>query len=582
MSRGRDIDDDPSVEERTQPVRTLGGVSRRSRGEGRGQVHVSADGPFAAGSISWRDRRGKLQHTIVAKVSYELSPGVCAELPEPIAVQAEDGHWDDDPGRSVHTPSDLAPFKAAPEVVIVGSAYAPSDQPRQSVTARVVVGSVDKAVVAWSPRRFRADGSIEELPRQARFSLRWEHAAGGPGSENPAGIDMERADARGRRAIPEILPVVFDVQRPGDFVPAVGLGPIAAGWPPRQSYVGEADRAWVRAMRDRPLPEGFPARYFQVAPPDQWLDRPFAANERIVLEGLHDSVPRLVTSLAGIEPWAVVFGSADEPVRLLGDLLVIDSDRSIATLTFRGQVQGDETGDLRVVILGVPMGAPPPLDALRAMGGGARRAPPPPVVRGMPPSAAEGPEHDEDWSETTSLELVTSGPSLPFGKQHAPQAPKAPSALPFAPPAPAAQAPPPPPPRPSYPDGALPFPQIPPARSSSPRGSYADGALPFRAQPAPPLAPAVTFGPPPTTPPAAPVTFGPPPVPPMPPMPPPVAPTSFGQSASVQPALTIGQQAPRRRSRPRSASTRAGSRRARPWTRYRRRRRPSLRCSPRA
>jgi hypothetical protein len=368
--RQHDPDDDGGVEEHTQPVRAFDPTAARAgfargREAPAGRVRVSADGPFTAAAVTWRDAGGRLFCTLVAKASYELAPGMCPPLPEPVAIQAEDQHGDEDPQRSVVVPSDLAPFKAAAEVVVVGSAFAPGGLPAQSVNLRVAVGSVDKTVAAWAPRRRRADGTIEELPRQVRFSLRHEHAAGGPDTDNPAGIDPRRADARGRRALPELLPVGFELKRPDQVIPTVGLGPLGAGWRPRMGYLGDQDEAWLRGPREAPLPPGFPPRFFQAAPMDQWLDRPIAANERLVLEGLHDSIPRLVTSLAGIEPWAVL-GASDEPLRLSGDLLYIDTDRCLLTLTFRAQVPLDEqAGPIEALLVGMPMGAPPSAEAVR-------------------------------------------------------------------------------------------------------------------------------------------------------------------------------------------------------------------------
>ncbi|APR77400.1 D-alanyl-D-alanine carboxypeptidase [Minicystis rosea] len=524
-----------SSQEHTQPVlplRDLGGARGPVARVG-GRVEVKADGPLAVSSLTWRDASGRLFCTLVAKVGHELAPGLCPLLPEPIPIQHEDGHWENDPQKSVHVPSDLAPFKAAAEIVVVGSAFAPVGPPQQSVIARVIAGSVDKSVVAWAPRFQRPDGSIEELPRQMRFSLRYERAAGGPETDNPAGIDTSRIDTRGRRQVPELLPPNFELKRPGDFVPTIGLGPIAAAWRPRMGYLGDQDAEWLRGSREIAQPAGFPPRFFQAAPMDQWLDRPLVANERIVLEGLHASIPRLVTSLSGIEPWAVV-GVTSEPLRMQADLLFIDTDRALATLTFRAQVPLDESGGrLRVVILGVPMGAPPPADAVRR----ARS-----VTVGAPAPNAS-PVDTQPWHETTRVE--DAGPRkpavLPFPAGGAPAKPAAmfqtstalarpplasqpDGALPFAPP-----------PRASFPDGSLPF-AAPPSRASSP-----DLGLPFPSTPppafTPPLSqppqlpprasqpPQMTPAPPPLVPPPS-LLSTPASVPPLPP-PPPMVPAAM-------------------------------------------------------
>lgn len=332
------------------------------------QPHVTAQGPFAVGSVLWRDAHGRLVCTVVAKATYALVPGESAPLESPLPIQEEDGHWDDDASKSVYVPSDLAPFKQAAEVVIVGSAFAPNERPAPRASARVVVEAIDKLVDVWRPRRFRQDGLLEDSAPLKRFSLRYEYASGGPGTDNPVGIDMERADPRGKYPVPQIVPPSHAIERRDEFVPSIGLGPIAPSWPSRASGLTPTHAAWLRDRTGSPLPAGFFARFFQVAPPDQWLSRGLAANERLVLEGLHPEIPRLVTNFSGIEPRAIVVGSHEEPRRMQGDLLFIDTDRGQATLTYRAQIPVDEgLAELRVIVVGAPMGSAIGQDTLRAI-----------------------------------------------------------------------------------------------------------------------------------------------------------------------------------------------------------------------
>jgi hypothetical protein len=87
------------------------------------------------------------------------------------------------------------------------------------------------------------------------------------------------------------------------------------------------------------MPEGIDPSYFMSAPRDQALTvlRP---DERIVLENLHPKHARLVTSLPGVEPRAFVElpHQVVTGLPLLCDTLWIDTDRSICTLTWRGQL----------------------------------------------------------------------------------------------------------------------------------------------------------------------------------------------------------------------------------------------------
>ncbi len=252
------------------------------------RVVVSTRGPLAVGSVLFRDLRGQSVCTVVAKATYRLTPGLVEPTAEPLPLQATDLHWDDDPTRGVQIPSDMAPFKDAPEVVLIGAAFAPNGQVLTSVNARLVVAAVDKTIEAHGPRF---------------------------------------------------------------LMPSDELGPVPVSSRRRSGGLRPTDRAWLDAPADLPLPNEFPVRYFQSAPTDQRLGRPLERNERIELEHLHQQHPRLAMNLGGLEPYAIVPGRA-EALRLRGDLLLIDTERAVCTLTFRGHVvMTDATEALHVEVV---------------------------------------------------------------------------------------------------------------------------------------------------------------------------------------------------------------------------------------
>ena len=72
--------------------------------------------------LAWRPRRAAV---IVCKTTYRLEPDTCPISEEPEAPNEWDSYWDDDTTRSVASSTDLVPFKGAPEVFLVGYAFAP-------------------------------------------------------------------------------------------------------------------------------------------------------------------------------------------------------------------------------------------------------------------------------------------------------------------------------------------------------------------------------------------------------------------------------------------------------------------------
>ena len=289
----------------------------------------------------WQGNSGAVFATIIAKATYALDRELCALLDDPEPIQDHDDHWDDDKQKSVHIPSDLVPFKAKPEVVVVGHAFGAGERPSHGVFVRVSVGSIDKVVEATSARRFDREGNIETGAPLGRLSLRYEVAPGGADSDNPVGIDATAIEAHGKRRLPQLVPPNHE-PRNNEHVPFVGVGPVAPAWNARASLLRMEDRAWLADPLARPMPIGFDTRYFSSAPIDQRSDDPFRSDERLILEGLHPNHPRLVTNLAGIAPKLLIPGHQGKVPALIADTLLIDTDRQIVTLTFRAHLPVSE------------------------------------------------------------------------------------------------------------------------------------------------------------------------------------------------------------------------------------------------
>ena len=308
-------------------------------------MEVLSVGPVRTGSCVVQ-QRGTFVFTVVCKATYWLRPGEAVIAPEQEALNETDDHWDDDPNRSVRAPSDLMPTKVRPEVMLVGYAYAPNKQLVRSLIARLIVGDVDKSIEVFCDRTFLPDGSLQEGQRFSRMRLTWERAGGGPQTNNPVGMRSDARDSYGRRAVPNLQPLGMHVSNVDDFIPPVGFGPIAASWPSRADLIARAPQAVAEGL------EGPSAAYYNAAPADQLLPT-LRDNERIVLENLHPEHARLVTNLPGFRP-AVFVDRGRGPAQRVqprADSLWIDTDRGIATLTWRAQfplAHPDEPG--RVVV----------------------------------------------------------------------------------------------------------------------------------------------------------------------------------------------------------------------------------------
>lgn len=359
-------------------------------GRTRPTMDLTSLSPLTTASLLWQPRPSAWVLTVVCKATLLLRPGGAVLAPEQIPVFEADEPWGS--GGSLRAVSDLVPMKPLVDVLLTGHAHAPGGQPVRSLVARLVVGGVDKAIEVSADRSFNPDGALVEGARFARMPLSYERAAGGPGTWNPVGV------APGSR-VPNLAPPGTRVLAPGEHLEPVGFGPIAPAWPSRRERLGRRAGGWSASDARAPLPEGLEPVFFNAAPADQQLQA-LREDERLVLENLDPDHPRLVTALPGLRPRATIEGrGAPRPLAMRCDTLWIDVDRSLCTLTWRGQIpleSPEEPG--RVVIA---MDAPPAaLEATTT----------PPAARAEP----RAPPVASPLEETVGLVMRPHAGALPF------------------------------------------------------------------------------------------------------------------------------------------------------------------------
>lgn len=158
-------------------------------------MHVTSACPLRVASIVWQPRPDAFALTVVCKATFTLRPGE-----SPLASAQEkpfkaDAPWEDGRG-SLRAASDLVPFKRRVDVVVIGHAHAPHGKPATSLMARLGVGDLVKAIEVHGDRRWMSGARLTGATPFTRMPLRWERAAGGPGTWNPVGIP---ASAAGRK-----------------------------------------------------------------------------------------------------------------------------------------------------------------------------------------------------------------------------------------------------------------------------------------------------------------------------------------------------------------------------------------------
>lgn len=307
---------------------------------------ITALSPVAAGASFCR-LAGVLWATVIVKATFQLVHGEPARL-----IAAEELVTSDrasGPSGSLTHARETVPHLLNVGVVLTGHACAPDGRAVPSMSVRLGVSRdrpvIDKTLHVFGARAVANPGAISPFQR---MPLVYERSNGGAGTwENPVGTG-----GPGSRVLPNIVD-------PKDPHKVAGFGPISPQWAPRRALLRGMDPSSLEApIWD--VPAGFDWRFFQPAPADQQVDRLYG-DEWIVLDGMDPALPRVQARLPQVSARArrslrgANASSADGSIDLRADMLVIDADRRIASLIWRGRfaVESLEAVDRMSVLVGI-------------------------------------------------------------------------------------------------------------------------------------------------------------------------------------------------------------------------------------
>ena len=260
-------------------------------------MEVLAFDPLRVGVVSWRAPEPRL--TVIVKATYDIVPdGRAALSAEPDGLSGdiplERGDADE-----LRYASDFVPWKATPEVMIVGEVF--GAVPSSMLYGRFRGAGLDKRIVA-----------VAQLPLP-RIPLSSRHLRDAATGEKGPRVGP-RAWARSRWDHPE-----------GNRIAPSGA--------PTEA-----------------LSPAFDFAVFNAAPPDQRVAS-IDPGSTLRLDGLVHGKPRCGVTLSPERP--VVFlasraGATDVPLRC--DTLWLDSSRAVIVLVWRGQVPATPPRDARLVV----------------------------------------------------------------------------------------------------------------------------------------------------------------------------------------------------------------------------------------
>ena len=330
--------------------------------------------PFETELTAAFERTGHESVIVVAKATFVLPdrPGAaCLMAPKQEALFLSDVFGADPAGDAPLYENDFAPFKPACDVLVSSQAVAPESRPVTELPVGVRLGDWSKHFLALGSRIWLKGAlgfQVSERRPFLRQAIGYDQAYGGtvpipetPGhartyETNPAGVGYYplRENIAGL-ALPQTAePGTDPVGRDGGYTP-MAFGPLGRNWLPRRQWAGTYDNAWLETQMPF-LPEDFDYRYFQAAPPDQWISYPKGGE---ALEVVHlSSTPRIRTripAVAVIVTFAWKSGRITQKIANLDTVLIIaESMRLCLTWRTRLVVERDifEVSSIDVTLRG--------------------------------------------------------------------------------------------------------------------------------------------------------------------------------------------------------------------------------------
>ena len=306
--------------------------------------------PFKAAIAVLPDRAGIDTLFVVVKATVTLRPRLTlAEEQVPIALADE--YYGDPTASSLRASSELHLGKMGTDVLLVGSARAPSGRSIPRTLVALSVADRQKRIQVTGDRVWRGGRPSDPQPFES-IPLIWERAFGGlhrrgdqvsAEERNPVGCGFT-ADRSAEEMEGQPLPNLED---PGDLIEQLGqtatpacLAPVAPSWLPRRAYAGTYDERWQRA-RAPYLPDDFNPRFFQCAAPELTFERYLQGGEPVQVAGVTPDGPIAFTLPdARLSIAVTVAGSIERPPANL-ETLAIEPDQNRACFTWRAAVPCD-------------------------------------------------------------------------------------------------------------------------------------------------------------------------------------------------------------------------------------------------
>ena len=309
---------------------------------------------FAAQELYLADPEGRDLLVVVVKATYDIRAGrPLAIAEEQVPVDLAGTYYGDPATTSPRFEPEVAPFKLATDVVLLGHAYSPG---APQVDVGLQVGPVSRVVRVFGDRAWTSSlgfqGPSTPMPFET-MPLVYDRAFGG-WDVSPEDPDRHTVEARNpigvgfhpsRHSVFEEGAPLPNIEDPRNLIrnyqdtPApAGFGFTGPSWMPRSAYGGTFDDTWVAERMPR-LPEDFDPRFYNAASVDLVAPGFLRGDEGVVIVNASPD-GRLQFSLPGEPPPRCTVSTRSaggEDLDMEFDTVIVDTDAMHALLLWRGR-----------------------------------------------------------------------------------------------------------------------------------------------------------------------------------------------------------------------------------------------------
>ncbi len=257
---------------------------------------------------------------------------------------------------------DMAMPKIQAELLVAGKAFAPENQPVQTMPVNLSIGPIEKRLSITGNRQWqRGLMPLETVSDPEPFLSMPLHAANAYGGEsfalNPVGKGyLPRKKRLLGKSISVELPNIESPDQPfkkisQPYLPA-SIGPIGIELEPRAKKAGTYDDHWQKNHFPGYAPD-MDWSIFNAAPEDQQIKGFWQGGEHYCIQGMHPQHQNINGALPSVKARSFIrnhFGEFKE-IDLVADTVWLFPEHLLGAIIFRGQTSIDDSDGLDIETL---------------------------------------------------------------------------------------------------------------------------------------------------------------------------------------------------------------------------------------